>query len=540
MKTAPPHYTILALGPFCPVPETGFSLNIIPVETTTLQEAFGQLSPRLWIPAPADICPPGGLTLQPSGPRDFTPDGLIRTTPYLKDLCDAGEFVAKGHISGAAPADIATQVQSAWPHLPLDLSISTVSAYGEQTTRHDSAIDDILSMVAMSGGTDQGGPGPKSAGGPGDWKRQIDSLLSANIACIFRNEEFRVFEAAWRGVECLVRQGGVKENGTTVLKIIPVSAAALPATLESLASELAADTPDLILIDLPLDNTPGGVETLERIAALAATLLTPAAAWITPAFFHLNNWRELHRLSYLKNHIDNAVYAKWRKLREQQSGQWLTLTCNRFLTRAPYGENNRPRSVAFTEQELLWISPIWALGTLAAQSVNQFGWPSRLTDYMRVRMKDLAVSIQEDETAAATETIFPDDRIRQFVEIGITPLTGAPGQDTAFMPKAAVASGESLLSQMFFSRIVGFLIRLRDAYEESDRETEPVSFVTEALMAFFEATGQEPPDDLSVTVGPYPEGRNQEEEGPLPLDIAFIPPRAVSPDSRKMVFTFSW
>ncbi|MCK9390869.1 MAG: type VI secretion system contractile sheath large subunit [Syntrophales bacterium] len=536
MKTIPPPYTILALGPFSPVPETGFPVNIIPVETPTLQETFGQLSPRLWIPAPTDICPAGGLTLQPSGIRDLTPDGLIRTTSYLKDLCDAGEFIAKGHTSGATPADIAAQVQSTWPHLPLDLSIPTIAA--QQATRHNSAVDDILSMVAMPDRSTPGGP--RSSGGPADWKRQIDGLLSANIGCIFNNKEFRAFEAAWRGVECLVRRGGVKEIGKIVLKIIPASTETLTAVLESLSIELAEDSPDLILIDLPLDNTPGGVEMLGKIAAFATTLLIPAATWITPAFFHLDNWRELHRLSYLKHHLDDAVYAKWRKLREQPSGQWLALTCNRFLTRAPYGENNRPRSVAFTETEPLWISPVWALGTLAAQSVNQFGWPSRLTDYMRVRMKDLAVSDQGDETTAATETIFPDDRIRQFMEIGVTPLAGASGQDTAFMPKAAVASGESLLSQMLLSRIIGFLIRLRDAYEESDGETEPVSFVSEALMAFFEATGQEPPDDLWITVGPYPEGHKQEGEASLPLDIAFTPPKAVSPDSRKLAFTFSW
>jgi len=531
MKTIPLPYTILALGPFSPVPETGSSVPIISVETPALKEAFGQLSPRLWIPAPADICPPGGLTLQPAGLKDLTPDGLIRTTPYLRDLYDAGEFVAKGHAGGAAPGDIAARIKSSWPHLPLDLSIPTASA--QPAVRQGSAVDDILAMVAMSGGSAQGRP--TSAGGPADWKRKVDDLLSANIACIFNNEEFRAFEAAWRGVECLCRRGGVQEEeGKAALKIVPVSAAALPATMESLVVALAMNTPDLILIDLPLDNTPGGVETLERIAAFAATLLTPTAAWITPAFFHLDNWRELHRLPYLKNHLDDAVYAKWRKLREQPSGQWLSLTCNRFLTRAPYGENNRPRSVAFAETDPLWISPVWALGTLAAQSVNQFNWPSRLTDYMHVRLKDLAVSVRDDETAAATETIFPDDRIWQFVEIGVTPLTGAPGQDMAFMPKAAVASGASLLSQMFFSRIIGFLIRLREDYEESGGEAEPDRFVTEALAAFFKATGQEPPDDLMVTAG------SGGEEGSAPLDIAFTPPAGISPTARKLEFTFSW
>jgi type VI secretion system protein ImpC len=406
------------------------------------------LSPRFWIPAPADICPPGGLTLQPDG------------------------------------------------------------------------------------GTQRGA---RSVGGPADWKRQVDNLLSANIACIFTNEIFLAFEAAWRGVECLCRRGGVREEGGRVaLKIVPVSAANLSATMESLAVALAADTPDLMLIDLPLDNTPGGSETLESIAAFASTLLTPAAAWITPAFFHLHNWRELHRLPYLKHHLDDAVYAKWRKLREQPSGQWLALTCNRFLTRAPYGEDNRSHAVAFTETKPLWISPVWALGTLAAQSVHQFGWPSRLTDYMGVRLKDLAVSIRADEKAAATETIFPDDRIRQFVEIGITPLTGAPGQDVAFMPKAAVASGTSLLTQMFFSRIIGFLIRIREGYDEGSQKVEPDRFVAESLAAFFEATGQESPDDLMVTAGPGG------EEGSPSLDIVFTPPPGIFPQTGKLAFSFSW
>jgi type VI secretion system protein ImpC len=501
------------------------------VETLTLKEIFAQLSPRLWIPAPTAICPSGGLTLQPAGLKDLTPDGLIESTSYLKDLSDAGEFIAKGHASGAVPADIAARVQAAWPHLPLDLSIPKAPL--QPAVRQESAIDDILSMVAMPGGEAPGGSG--SSGGPGRWQRDIDDLLAANIACIFGSEEFRACEAAWRGVECLCRQGGIREEGAKVaLKIVPASAASLPAVLESLTFELAADAPDLILIDLPLDNTPGGIEMLERIAAFASTLLTPTATWITPAFFHLADWGELHRLPYLKNHLDDAVFAKWRKLREQPSGQWLTLTCNRFLTRVPYGEDNRPRLVALTEQEPLWISPVWALGTLAAQSLKRYGWPSRLTDYMTVRMKDLAVLVRDRDKGAATEAILPDDRLRQFAEIGITPLAGAPGQDTAFMTKAAVASGASLLAQMFFSRIIGFLIRLREDYEETGAEADPARFVAEALAAFFEGTGQKSPDDLLVTAG------RREEEATLPLEISFTPPQAVSPDSRKLNFTFSW
>ncbi len=534
MNTAiPPIYTILALGAFRPVPETGFTAVIASAASSDLQEAITALSPRLWIPLPAEICPGGGLTVAPGRIRDFTPDGLIRTVPYLQDLAAAAAAIAKGCADGVAPVELAAQIRRTWPHLPLDLSLPAAAPRRE---RQESVIDDILAMVATAGKTTPAG----DLGGPGSWQRQLADLLAKNMEGIFANPEFRACEAAWRGAECLIRQGGIKAEGPVALKIVPVSLTTLPSALEILAGELVADIPDLILIDMPLDNTPAGIALLEKAAGLAASLMAPTAAWITPAFFHLRHWGELRRRDYLRHQLDDPVYAKWRKLREAPDGQWLTVTGNRFLARPPYGEGNMPRQTAFTEAEPLWISPVWALGALAAQSVHRYGWPSRLTDYPEMRLTDLALPpVPEDfpagaEAPATTEAVFAEERLRQFGEIGMTALAGVPGRDTAFLPKAAVASGESLLARMFFARIVSVLLRLRDAWEEAAEETDPAGFVAAGLSSLFAATGQETPPDLRVT------GTLREEGKGTILEIAFTPPAAVSPDSRRLAFTFAW
>jgi len=533
-NTFPP-YVIVALGPFCPTPEEGYTPRIITVPSPDLRATMAALAPRLWIPLPTDICPAGGVTIAPERMQDFTPEGLLRIIPYLRDLTAAGEHIAQGQSRGVPPAALAAEVDRAWPHLPLDLSLSSVApAAGHQ----ENAVDDILAMVSISGRTAPGGTG--GTAGPGQWRRQVEGLLSESMSGIFADESFRTCEAVWRGLECLIRRRGFQTDGRILLKIVPVSAATLAPALDALTAELADEPPDLILIDVPLNNTPEGVALLEKAAALGASLLVPAAAWITPAFFHLPAWKELCHLDYLKHRLDDPVYAKWRKLRGEPDGQWLTATCNRFLTRPPYGRENSPRRVAFTEEAPLWISPVWALGALAAKSVNRHGWPSRLTDYPEMRLTDLALATPQavpaggTELRTATEVLFSEERRRQFTEIGITPLVGAAGRDVAFLPKAVVVSGESLPSRMFFSRLIGRLIRLREAWADSGGEADPAGFVAAGLASLFAATGQETPPDLQVT------GGFREAGAPPALEISLTPPATVSPETRRLVFTFAW
>jgi hypothetical protein len=521
-------YTILALAPLAP---TGDSprIEMHNINAETIDSVIDAISPRLWISLPQTICPEGGITLAPKRIKDLMPDNIIEGVPYLKNLLEAKELIRTSNARGISPADIASSIKTSWPDLNLELSLPHAT---QETHSSGSAIDDILSMVAAPGSSSSvSGPGK----GPMSWMREIDERLQTIMDYVFDNDEWRTFEAAWRGVGTLVKQGEIREGNGIELKIVSISRDTLLSTLDKLLAGIEGIMPNLIIIDIPFDQTPFSQELLEKIASFASTMLVPAAIWITPRFLNLEKWSEIHRLPYLKTHIDDAVFAKWRKLRESPDGNWIVPLCNRFLVRPLYSKDYRARQVLFEEAKPLWISPVWAFAALVAQSMKIFGWPSRFTDYMTIRLSDLAVFIESNNNGSSTETLFSDDRIRQFAEIGITVLCGAAMQDVTFFPRGSAASGESLLFQLFFSRIIGYLIWKRDqAPEYDDGNSMPSEYVRNALEKLFKDAGDEPPSDLNVTAG------EPDESGLVPVKITFTPPGNILPGTKKIEFTFSW
>lgn len=367
------------------------------------------------------------------------------------------------------------------------------------------------------------------------WISAIDSLLASLMAAVFSDVTFRAFEAAWRGIELVTKQGPAGSAKDTRLAAAAASRENLGDVLDELEGLLAGDPPDLILIDMPFDSSASGMELMERVAAFAQGLLAVAVIEAAPGFLGIQSWGELHRLPYLKNYIeDNAVYAKWSKLRMGQSGSWLAAACNGFLVRPRYGKSEPPRGVLFEEPSPLWISPVWALGTLSAQGVALAGWPSRFVDSGSIRLEGLGLNALETGDQASTEAVFTVDRLRQLGEIGLAPLAGVSMRDTAFMPSARSISGGSLPFQMFFSRLTGFLIRLREATGASIPAEDADQWLKEAIGMFFHRIGGGLPGDLSVSTA---------AQGPGPgaaFEIALTPPAMIVPGGERIKFSFAW
>ena len=256
--------------------------------------------------------------------------------------------------------------------------------------------------------------------------------------------------------------------------------------------------------------------------------------WINPRFFHLENWGNLNKIPYLKNHIEDAAYAKWRKLKDLPGTDWLSFNCNRFLSRFPYSRDNKPGTVFFQEKEPLWISPVWALGTLAAQSIATFGWPCRFTDYTSINLKDLAVADFIGNRPLSTEMTLSEDRIMEFIEIGITPLQGVQGKDTAFIPRETTLARGSLKYQFFVSKILTFFLWCRNNMDEEMQEGDLGVNLKEAFKLFWKQTGHTPPGDLEITADSYAEGK------PVPVTIEMTPPQSILPGGQRLEMTFQW
>jgi type VI secretion system protein ImpC len=517
-------FTILALAPFSPLVRSGGAIDV-----TTVNDALANLAPEMWVPVSKEICPEGGVLLKPERMRDFTPDGMVEAVPYLKSLYETASLIGEASGRGMNPAEIAGLARERLPGLNLDLTYTPANAPRKEP---HSAVDDILSMVAAPSGAS--GETAAKGTGPAAWKAQITAILSGLIEEIFANHDFMAWEAAWRGLEIIAKRGPAGEGKATRLLIATVTHETLSAVLDSLETSLGDDPPNLVLLDLPFDNAPVSVEAMERIASFGGNMLAPVAVWLTPRFFNLSDWDGLKGLPYLKTFIDDAAYAKWRKLAADPSALWLFATCNRFLARSPYGEENKARAVSFTERSMPWVSPVFALGALAALSVSEFGTPASITNGERVRLGDCGLAPLESGGKAATETVITLDRVRQLTEIGVSPLTGAAMQDTAYLPLAKTVSGDSLPFQIFFSCITGFLIRLKEMTGAPAGGDDVPAHVREALALFFGSLGYGPPHDLDV------DAAAPVNEGIIPLDISFTPPRDMLPGAGRISFRFMW
>ncbi|MDI6755422.1 MAG: type VI secretion system contractile sheath large subunit, partial [Thermodesulfobacteriota bacterium] len=339
-------------------------------------------------------------------------------------------------------------------------------------------------------------------------------------------------ESVWRGLKLLMKQG--RRDGEIELRIVPVSLNTLEETLDHLWPGLIQDLPSLIILDLPFDNSPRSLELLEKIALFAETLLVPAVCWITPKFFYLDTWPDLPKLPFLPHYLEEPVFAKWRHLKESSSARWMALTCNRFLVRFPYGTDNKPGLIQFEEAEKLWISPVWAVGSLIVQSFARNGWPTRFTDWQNIKLENLALSQGEGNKHLSTEALFADDRIEQFIKGGFIPLIAPPNKDNAFLPVETTVAGSPLSHQLFLARITQFLFWCKDNWEQDLEPNILEKRLKEAFSLFWERTGHQRPQVLEISVSkPNP-------AKPASVRIAVEPSRQILLSGKKVELEMNW
>jgi len=523
-------FHILALAPFCGDGGDRCLHPVVVPDREGLDRAVKALAPSVTIPVDEEGVPGGALTMDVSDMHAFTPRGVIKACPFLDRLSRASDRVAEENRKGAPEERIVRMVREEWPDLPLNLT-----AAGKKPIREPAlepgVVDDILDMVAVPGRKD----GAAAAAGDQSVSvmTRMEGLLARLLKTVFDHEAFRELEASWRGAETLVRQGPVHFGHGVSLALCPVTAVTLEKTLETLKASLAPDPPGLILVDLPLESSPPYMERLAQVADLAADLLVPAATWAPARFFHLTSWNALKTLPYLAHHLEDAAYAKWRRLREHPGARWTALLVNRFLVRPAYGKDHPPRPAFFEEEGAPRIAPVWALGALMAQSADRWGWPTRFTGADPCMLRGLAVDSLSAEGPSSLERLLSEDRAAEFAASGFMPLVGKRGKDTAFLPHGTSLSGDDLAFQAFLNSLVGSLYRLRAARSEAEGAPSQGDLIA-YLTALFRRTGHEPPDDLfaGVETGPSKETAR--------IRISLTPPATLLRKAQPVAFELTW
>ncbi len=513
-------FRILALAPLAPRSKDPF-VHPVPVDTAALDAAVAAFPLSFTVAVPGDLCPDRRLDVEIRRFKDFHPDGLLSSQPFLARLADARDFVRDAAARGLSDEAVREHLR-AIPGLPPIVPPRPPAG----TPPGKSTIDDILRMVAL--------PQESSplAGEMRNVAARIESILEGLLRHVFSDPDFRIAESAWRGVSMLLRQG--IGDGDLSLELVPVHPDTLEETLDRLTVTCAEDLPSLVLIDLPFDNTPRRVELLEKVALFAETLLAPTICWVTPEAFGIDGWKDLPRLAYLPNALDVPAFAKLRRLQGLPSARWVAVTCNRFLARLPYGPDNKPSRIRFDEAEGVYASPVWAIGALIAQSVRKHGWPTRFTEWQKIRLENLPVRAFTGTRRIPSETVFPEDRLLQFPKAGFTPLAAALDMDIAFAPVEATLGRGSLRYQLLLAQIIRLLIWCKENLAADLAGEGLEDAIRRAFGAMWEKAGHSPPASLEVTAT----SGEGEEKGRV--RITLDPSREVLPTGERIELEFPW
>ena len=514
-------FRILALTPVVPQQKVAWTRPAVPVKRGELDQAVAACGLSFPVSVPADLRRDGWLAVDIRRFKDFHPDGLAAVQPDLAALVEARDFVRDAAARGISTEAVHERLRGI-PNLPVAMK----DPAPPKAPPEKSTIDDILSKVAL----------PEGASAPAAETRtiitQIEAVLQAILRHVFSDKEFRSLESAWRGVQTLLHQG--IGDGDIELELVPVTMETLEETLGRLTLTCADNLPSLVLIDLPFDKTPYRVELLEKVAIFAETLLAPAVCCGSPGVLGLGSWEELSKLPYLPNVLDEPEFAKWRRLQGLPAARWVAVACNSFLARLPYGPDNKPSKVRFDEPEGLFVSPVWAVGALIAQSIRKHGWPTRFTEWPKNRLENLPLRDYERGHKIPTETTIGEDRLMQFTKAGFTPLASALDKDIAFTPAEATLARGSLRYQLLLSRIAGLLLWCRENLPADLGGASLEESVRQAFNAFWEKTGHAAPAGLRVTATPGTGGKAGV------LRVVIDPSREVLPTGERIELEIPW
>lgn len=515
------HFKILTLASFGAAESTSRNNgSTLPVDRLSLDGAMQQIGCRCFLPLEKDICPDGGLELGFPSIKSLHPDGVLRIHPFIEHLDEAARFIDQNRKQGKSAATIQDGLHQ-WPDLPaMDIKEPTPAP---KSGTKDNSLDNLLNMVALS---DQMEIRPDRSANP------AREILRRIMTQLFAFPGFQTLESAWRGLRFLLQHGVSEEN--IRVEIAPVHPDTLEQDLEALTPALINDLPGVILLDLEFGNTPLAMEKLAATAAWASQLMVPLVAWIGPDFLQIHGWEKLGTLPFIPSHLETPPFAKFRSLKGSAEADWLCLTCNRFLVRYPYGADNQPRQLPFDESAPLWVSPVWALGTLLAQSMGKTGWPTRFTDPRLCCLEDLALIAKGSRLPAPSEAVLNRDRLDQFARAGLTPLAAEAGRDKAFIPRAVTLQGKPLAYQLLLSQVTRLVLWCKD---NLPAETSEVSLQTQLKLAFQVFSEQSQPPgfaDVAITT------RTPGKDGRIPVSFHITPAAAILPNQEAITLNIDW
>lgn len=295
-------------------------------------------------------------------------------------------------------------------------------------------------------------------------QKQLDAVLSKQLAAIMHNPQFQKLEGSWRGLKYLVFNSETGEQ--LKLKVLNVSKRQLFKDLEN-AIEFDQSTmfkhiyesefgmpggvPYGALVgDYEFTPHPEDISLLEKMSQVAAAAFCPFISAADPGLLDLQSFAGLPKPRDLAKTFEQEDWIKWRAFRDSEDSRFVALTLPRVLSRLPYGASTKPiDEFAYEEVELdakgrakpvphehyAWMSSAYVYGARLTDAFAKTGWCTAIRGAEnggKVEGLPIHVFKSDDgdlDVKCPTEVAITDRREHELSKLGFLPLCYYKNQD---------------------------------------------------------------------------------------------------------------
>jgi type VI secretion system protein ImpC len=330
------------------------------VDVDNFESAPGRFRATLQLAMPGAA---GGLAALEFGSLDdFHPDSLLRRCPALAELLearhglDASATAAEASeklqrlLSAVVPTSAPAPAATAAPQSPESAEATLARLLGKtpaspspQPAGGSSAQAFIRQIVASSSST-----APALPAGIAGLKTAAELELASNLRRLLHHRDFQALEAAWRGVDFLVRRCPDEER--VKLFLLDASLAELAADLAGLERLLRERRWAFVAGDFVFGATRGELEVLLGLARICAAHGCAFLAGAHPQLVDCDSFAAHPDPDDWKRQTPEEIKGAWQALRNLPESAHVGLALPRFLLRQPYGANSDPiHGFGFTE-----------------------------------------------------------------------------------------------------------------------------------------------------------------------------------------------
>jgi type VI secretion system protein ImpC len=428
--------------------------KLLYVDVDNFARVFAQVGAKLKLTGTG--IPGGVVELGFASLEDFHPDQLLTTVPLLSNLVEARRLL----LNPATAEQGKTALQAY-----LGVTNAPAESFASAAERKSESTDET--MIRLLGGAP---PEKKSAPAPqtshlDEFIRQIiaphisaapdawqpgavgaaEMELTNRLNAILHHPDFQGLEAAWRGVDLLVRR--IESPEDIVLLVLDASFAELQASLaahdhaeqSALFSVLRDADPNLIVANYTFGQTADDLRTLGKLAEMAGGLRAPLVATAAPQLVGCDSFAAHPDPDDWKQKLPADVSEIWNSLRRTRHALHVGLAAPRFILRQPYGKAGDPiETFAFEElsvppahEAFLWGHPGLLCASVAIEAIQS--GDTGLLNFTGGAFGDLPVHrfMEEGEKTVQpyAEAWLTDRAADRLVQHGVIPIIGAKNEN---------------------------------------------------------------------------------------------------------------